>query len=1036
MRINLCKTLSPVMLLLAFSTVSCFDDQYDLKKDIDMTVTVGGEKMVVPLGETEVITLDKLIDESETFRLGDDGIYAFKKNDNIDDVKIDVEAVNINIDNPEIDPVDVKFEESTRIDPFRVNLNDAEFSVSVPDVEVNQNALPEINLGVDCDVPGVVPGVSVPEISIVSPAQTQKISVNLEATTFDEIAEVKEVWFGDEQGKQEVQFEVDFAGVNALFEKGSTQRLDKLTVNFPDGFVLAVPEAYQNIMSVENGTTLIIKDVDMSAASLLKGSFYVEKFVHTFNPSNLSYDGEISFSIECKVGGTFVDQATNGKLSARLFVGNGGSEPFKLDKALVITKDIDVAIGSGSFNLKAEVTGLQDLDEVKEITFKENSVLELNVDPLTVPFEFHETSRFFVEFPRVLELEPKSLPEGVTFDAEKNHLVIIGSILKNQGNDVLMTLKGINFAKEGKSKVQDGKLIVDETLLYYAESMVNGQPVREKLVVKGGNPIFTDEVLNKNFSVAINTDCSTAGAGENMVEVANAHVVANAVSSHVETSADFEVYEEDMPKEVKSLKEVYLANDGIAEFTLKVDFREMPKEIKKGISMAPLTVDLPKFIVFADNPDIDENNVMTLRETFIPNEGNQYTYVKTVQVKGLDFTKIPEYAKDGLKIGEDRVLTIPEEYSKVTVDGKVSTGAGEEVNSSNFKDFKIYPTVEVENMTIGRVVGKVDPEIDPVNESVDLDLDDDLDFLKDDGNELHIQNPIINVQLKNSVGVPVNLDLHISGYKYGATESIQGSDVYANTEDARYKDFKLYPAIDGEIVTTHILISRDTIKVQPNDKYNKYVNVVIPDLSNLLVHLPDIVKFDLVPTVDQSVDHDVDITPTPGVVENGKEIARFMVTGDYDVTVPLVFEALDINYTDSVDNLNDDLWDFLDVATSAELEVKAELLNQLPADLHLTATALDRMSRELSTIHTNVYVNDVKDGVIPGVVAEGDTVNVPITIKVNAINADELKKLDKLRFNVKATISQTKNGVPLKAKQSVQLKNVKAYVKKVNLDLN
>ena len=282
-------------------------------------------------------------------------------------------------------------------------------------------------------------------------------------------------------------------------------------------------------------------------------------------------------------------------------------------------------------------------------------------------------------------------------------------------------------------------------------------------------------------------------------------------------------------------------------------------------------------------------------------------------------------------------------------------------------------------------------------------------------------------------GVPVNLDLKISGHKKGCSDPIEGSEIFAST--ATHPDFKLYPAIGCDVMTTNILISREEVKMeQQSDATHKYVNVVIPNLSNLLVHLPDEVKFTLDAKADQSVDHEIDITPS--ISEGGKDKARFVIEGDYDVTVPLVFDSLNINYNDSIDNLNEDLWDFLDIALYTELDVKADLTNQLPADLHLNATAVDRNSKELKSIQVDVFVDDVKDGVIPGVTEEGAQVVVPIRIELRAVDADELKKLDKLLFNVHAVISQTKNGVPLKAKQSVQFKNVKAYVKKVDLDLN
>ena len=1042
MCINWCKALSPVMLLFTLGLVSCFEDKYDLKKDIDMTVTVGGEKMVVPLGNTEEITLDKIIDETETFRL-EDGIYSFKKKDAIDDVKIDVEAVDISIDEPNIDPIKVEFGESTKIDPFEVDLNDTVFSVKVDEINVNQKELPKIELGIDYAVPGIVPGVTVTDFKISPEPVRQNIAVTLNASTFKDISEVREVCFGGKTGKQIVNLNINAAGVSALFEKGSNQIVRNLTVNFPKNFVLSVPDANKGYMSVENGNVLKMNNMPLDANANCNTYFYVDKFVHTFSENNLTYNGEVTFSMVYEVDGTFVnDPDAKGNLEASLYVGDKQkTEPFQLDKALVVTKDVDVDIENGSFDLEADVSGLEDLSEVKNITFKENTVVELQLRQIDLPFEFRETSRMIVEIPKVLEVEPRVLPAGVSYDAQDQRLIISGPVLKKNSTTIQMTLKGIDFAKEGKSKVENGMLKVHETLLYYAESIVNGQPVRDKLVTKGGDILYTDKLLGQKFDVPILTNCGTAGAGKNMLEVYNALVVANAVSSDVDTSADFEVHEEDMPDEVKSLQKVYLENGKTAKFLLKVDFREMPTDIKKGILMAPLTVNLPQFIVLdrekfnANKAEayIDENNVMTLNETFQPNAGNQYTYTKEVEVIGLDFTKIPEYAVNGLPIGEDHILTIPKKYSEVAVVGKVKTAAGEEVNSKNFEDFTIYPTVEVEDMTIGKVIGKVAPKIDPVEELVDLDLDEDLDFLKDENNELHIKNPLINVTLKNTVGVPVTLDLEISGHKYGNTQPIEGSTVRVSTKER--PEFMLYPAIGKDTVTTHVLISREPVKLAKGDEYNKYVNVALPNLSDLLVHLPDQVKFNLIAEADQNVpSHEVDITPNYS--ENGVDKARFLIKGDYDVTVPLVFEELNINYTDTIDNLNEDLWDFLDVAISTEVDVKANLINKLPADLNLTAVAADMMGRELKSIHVDVFVDGVKDGIIPGVAAEGDTVTVPIKIELRAKEAEELKKLDQLRLNVGAVISQTKNGVPLKAVQSVQFVDVKAYVKKVNLDLN
>ena len=78
-------------------TTSCIDNSYDLKKDIDMTINVGGEHLAIPVGYTEKITLDKIIeiDEGDDLQLVD-GEYHLLKSDNIDETNTSVESVTVN----------------------------------------------------------------------------------------------------------------------------------------------------------------------------------------------------------------------------------------------------------------------------------------------------------------------------------------------------------------------------------------------------------------------------------------------------------------------------------------------------------------------------------------------------------------------------------------------------------------------------------------------------------------------------------------------------------------------------------------------------------------------------------------------------------------------------------------------------------------------------------------------------------------------------------------------------------------------------
>lgn len=95
-------------------TTSCIDNSYDLNKDIDMTVNVGGEHLTIPVGYTEQITLDKIIelDEGDDLQLVN-GEYHLLKSDKIDPSTTTVDPVTIDATNSEIKEIAITDETET-----------------------------------------------------------------------------------------------------------------------------------------------------------------------------------------------------------------------------------------------------------------------------------------------------------------------------------------------------------------------------------------------------------------------------------------------------------------------------------------------------------------------------------------------------------------------------------------------------------------------------------------------------------------------------------------------------------------------------------------------------------------------------------------------------------------------------------------------------------------------------------------------------------------------------------------------------------
>ena len=86
-------------------TVSCVDNKYDLDKDIDMTINVGGEHLTIPAGSSDTAYLSKIIEVEEGDIFQPDAatrVYHLTKKDDIDVEPTTVKEVTISSANTEL----------------------------------------------------------------------------------------------------------------------------------------------------------------------------------------------------------------------------------------------------------------------------------------------------------------------------------------------------------------------------------------------------------------------------------------------------------------------------------------------------------------------------------------------------------------------------------------------------------------------------------------------------------------------------------------------------------------------------------------------------------------------------------------------------------------------------------------------------------------------------------------------------------------------------------------------------------------------
>lgn len=492
----------------------------------------------------------------------------------------------------------------------------------------------------------------------------------------------------------------------------------------------------------------------------------------------------------------------------------------------------------------------------------------------------------------------------------------------------------------------------------------------------------------------------------------------NTLVAYVEDASDFEINEE-IDEAIKTLKVIQWEEP--VHMTYTMTFGNFPGTyIRKGISLDNLQVKFPEFIQFAPEEGVVDG-VLTLDGVYDPNTNKPY--VRTLKVIGMDFTKIPEY-ENGVPTN-NQTLFIDRSQAPVTVTGFIATTPAELINPDQLHPFTIIPSVTLDNMEVSRMTGRFDPEIDNVNETASLNLGEDLDFLKDETTHLDLANPVFRITMTNTVDAPVDMDLTMTGEDAQGTP-ISGSEVHVDLSGERC----LAPALNGNPVTTVFYVSRKGAVLPPNQADTVYRNIIEKDLNRLTQRLPDNIHIDMAARVNQNEDHHINLDK------------NLDITGHYNVSVPLIFEALDIVYSDTIKNLQDDLSDFLNKTKQMELIVKGNLYNGIPLPMFLQAKAMDPSGKELPTdkVSVEVYVNGKKDGLIAAGKENGETVNTEIEIHIEAIG-DDLRQLDMIEWCVQATEESGSDdtgteGIVLKSNQYLQFKDLKATVKQITLDLN
>lgn len=471
------------------------------------------------------------------------------------------------------------------------------------------------------------------------------------------------------------------------------------------------------------------------------------------------------------------------------------------------------------------------------------------------------------------------------------------------------------------------------------------------------------------------------------------------VHQDIEFTTSFSI-EQAVPEEIVSLRSLTLKEN--AKMSVKVriysanhnsdDMLEIINNLYIGEGGNELVINVPEYLLFADN-EISPGRIELVDNVVYDKTTQSFEYSSEYELKGLDFSNY----KDGYLPVNDGKISLHEELSAAGIVNSDTVFFGYK-NVTHIQSVDVEVLFKIDPMEIESVEGVFAPEISAINESVNLELGDNLDFLNDA--YVDFNDPRIFVTFTNPVDATLFADAHFVGYdKEG--NAIEGSDVKASL------------AFEGA-TTNNIFINRYDVKV------DGYTTLQVPDLNNLVKTIPD--KVDV--TVDARMD-----SCSYSVLELGKS---FTLSGNYTVSVPLVFDNIEFVYTERIEDLlgenADDVTDY--VKDVEAVTVSFDALNTIPATFIPLITAYDKSGNELTGITV-----DVVGAIEAGNGMDGASVTEPvksaIALKLSSLGG-ELQRLHGLDIELHG-----EGGGRFNANEYIQLKDIRVTIdEQISVDLN
>lgn len=912
-------TLCGIIFTLCLGSCISKTDELDLNKGVRLDMQIGPGGLYIPLGSLDTLFLDSLIKidgDNSILDTLDGGLFGLRMSDTIDEVRVEIDSVKIKIDDPEIDPLTTSFEQPEVKD---VSVYSTDYSkIKIQKVDLSNVNLPSFSKSKTVGpYPITGTGAAIPEMPV--EVEPQQMTCEFEYEFPEDVERLDKIWFGTTKYSrvgQKLTLNIDFKEVYSALTN-PVIKISDLRITFPDNFTLAkdpgldsyIPGSCVSIVGSEfriQMTSDYITGLKKSNNYKLPVTFYVVNAgFSSYSAGSIDFDDNVTYSVTMSIGG----QSSHSNTSFRVSVDMASS--LKMADVDARTKQKAVDFAKDTLTSSCDVTGLAGISRVDTIVFDpDESLLYLSIGDLDIgSFKLEDDTKLKLTF-----LENK-LTFDQTFCENEKHQVAgawqTGSIVLLDANKSI----GHTVALKAQRLLVEQDVDPEEASIQIVSNVeIACDDPDDKVYVQASNDItlydlskLEDKILRDTVDGKFVIERSVVETGEKITNFDD--------TTSISIGAPVD----------KSLVYISRIDFQPAAMHMNLDFQDVPDGVDT-LYFSKFTINLPDYLrVYyrykPNDPGFDERITVRDSNDIVingPLDETELHYtgflVEGLVLKGMEFADRLYTQNDSIVLDDQSVLI----YGDVTVKNA-------KINDHELKDIVVTPQVSFDSIKVNLVHGLVDPEIERTTQEVALDMGD-ADFFKNDNNHLSLSDPKITIDLTSSVTVPMVLSLKLTSVDSKNEEiGSDSAEIYLDPCSLKKKE-----------INTKLIICKKEPKNADSEDGVKYV--VMHNLSSIMERIPDKILFDLEPRADQKVEHHVDLT------------RALAMHGTYDVSIPLAFDSLYIEYSDTIKDLGESLADVADYIDAADLHIVADVENSIPLGVVMKAKGYDKDGNYLPNI--------------------------------------------------------------------------------------